>query len=531
MPTNDPTIAWVLDRAANINPHGAATVDLGTGERRDWAEVARRVGGLASGLSDLDLDRGDRVGVLMLNSARHLELWFAIPVAGMVMNDLNFRLAPEELRFICDDSQVKVLFVDESFLPVAQQLRDSVASIDTLVWVGPGTEAPDGTIAYESMVDTPPIELPELESEDIAAIFYTGGTTGLPKGAILTHRNLTANALHMGLHARIAPVDRYLHAAPQFHLADGALAYALTWAGGTHVFIPAFDPAATIAALANERCTMVLLVPTMISMVLAHGGLADADISSMRVVMYGASPMPGEVQRQALEAFGCGFAQAYGMTEASPLVSWLDEETHERGARGEEPYASRLRSAGVPVVGVRTEVRRPDGSLASVGEAGEIYIQGPNIMRGYWNREAETTHALVDGWYRSGDVAYADDGGYLYIVDRAKDMIISGGENVYTTEVENAVYHHPSVAEAADFGSPHEEWGETVHVEVVLKPGAELTSDELIASCREWLAGYKLPRSVVIRGAEDPLPKSGAGKILKKDMRDPYWEDKDRRVG
>jgi long-chain acyl-CoA synthetase len=514
MPTNDPTIAWVLDRAANINPHGAATVDIGTGERRDWAEVARRVAGLASGLNGLDLDRGDRVGVLMLNSARHLELWFAIPVAAMVMNDLNFRLAPEELRFICDDSQVKVLFVDETFLPVARQLRDKVASIDTLVWVGPGTEAPHGTIAYESMVDTPPIELPELESEDIAAIFYTGGTTGLPKGAILTHRNLTANALHMALHARITPVDRYLHAAPQFHLADGALAYALTWAGGTHMFIPAFDPAATIAALADEHCTMVLLVPTMISMVLAHGGLADADISSMRVVVYGASPMPGEVQRQALEAFGCGFAQAYGMTEASPLVSWLDEETHARGARGEEPYASRLRSAGAPV-----------------GEAGEIYIQGPNIMRGYWNREAETTHALVDGWYRSGDVAYADDGGYLYIVDRAKDMIISGGENVYTTEVENAVYHHPSVAEAAVFGIPHEEWGETVHVEVVLKPGAELTSDELIASCREWLAGYKLPRSVVIRGAEDPLPKSGAGKILKKDLREPYWAGKDRQVG
>lgn len=189
MPTNDPTIAWVLDRAANINPHGDATIDLGTGERRDWAEVARRVDGVASGLNSIDLDRGDRVGVLMLNSARHLELWFAIPVAGMVMNDLNFRLATEELRFICDDSQVKLLFVDETFLPVARQLRDSVASIHTLVSVGPGTDAPHDTIAYESMVDTAHVELPELESEDLVAIFYTGGTTGLPKGAMLTHRN------------------------------------------------------------------------------------------------------------------------------------------------------------------------------------------------------------------------------------------------------------------------------------------------------------------------------------------------------
>jgi acyl-CoA synthetase (AMP-forming)/AMP-acid ligase II len=194
MPTNDPTIAWVLDRAANINPHGAATVDLGTGERRDWAEVARRVAGLAAGLNGLSLDRGDRVGVLMLNSARHLELWFAIPVAAMVMNDLNFRLAPEELRFICDDSQVKVLFVDETFLPVARQLRDKVASIETLVWVGPGTEAPHGTIAYESMVDTPPIELPELESQDVAAIFYTGGTTGLPRAP--SSRTATSQQTH-----------------------------------------------------------------------------------------------------------------------------------------------------------------------------------------------------------------------------------------------------------------------------------------------------------------------------------------------
>ncbi len=212
-------------------------------------------------------------------------------------------------------------------------------------------------------------------------------------------------------------------------------------------------------------------------------------------------------------------------------MTWLDEDTHRRGAAGEEPHATRLRSAGVPVVGVRVEVRREDGTRAPAGEPGEIYIQGPNIMIGYWNRDEETAHALVDGWYRSGDVAYADEAGYLFVVDRAKDMIISGGENVYTSEVENAVYAHAAVAEAAVFGIPHADWGETVHVEVVPKPGATLTDEELVAECRKHIAGYKLPRSVNIRAADDPLPKSGAGKILKRDLREPYWEGHDRRVG
>ena len=181
----------------------------------------------------------------------------------------------------------------------------------------------------------------------------------------------------------------------------------------------------------------------MISMVLASGLLEGVRIESLRLLLYGASPMPGEVQRQAIAGFGCGLSQAYGMTEASPLVSWLDEENHARGAAGEEPYATRLRSAGTPVLGVRVEVRRDDGTLTAPGEPGEIFVQGPNIMAGYWNRDEETATALVDGWYRTGDVAYVDEAGYLYVVDRAKDMIISGGENIYTSEVENAVYAHP----------------------------------------------------------------------------------------
>ncbi len=527
----DPRIGWVLDRAARERAAEVGTIDLGTGERRTWTEVKRRVDGVASALASLDFDRGDRVAILSLNSSRHLELWFAIPASGLVMNDLNFRLALEELRFICDDSQVRLLFVDETFLQTGLALRTACDALETLVWLGVGDDPPEGTIAYDTLAATEPADLPEPESEDVAAIFYTGGTTGLPKGVMLTHRNLTANALCVIGICRLTWRDRYLHAAPQFHIADGAVAYSLTWVGGTHVFVPAFDPHRVVEALEDEAITVTLLVPTMITMCVASGVLADADLSAMRLMLYGASPMPAEVQRMAVPAFGCDFMQAYGMTEAAPIVSFLDEAAHERGLAGEEPWASRLRSAGSPVPGVRVEVRRDDGSIADPGEPGEIWIQGPNIMKGYWNRLEETEHALVDGWYRSGDVAFADEGGFLYIVDRAKDMIISGGENIYTTEVENAIYSHAAVLEAAAFGIPHEEWGEAVHAEVVLKPDESVEPDELIEHCRASIAGYKVPSSVNIRTADEPLPKSGAGKILKRDLREPFWEGRERRVG
>jgi long-chain acyl-CoA synthetase len=273
----NPRIGWTLERAARERADAEGTVDLVTGERHSWAQVKRRVDGVASALSMMDFAAGDRVGILALNSARHFELWFAIPAAGLVMNDLNFRLAVEELRFICDDSQVRVLFVDDTFLEMARVLREACAELDTLVWLGAGADCPEGTIAYDSLADTDPASLPEPGSEDVAAICYTGGTTGLPKGVMLTHRNLTANAQHVIAFARLTARDRYLHAAPQFHAADGALAYSMTWVGGAHVFVPGFEPSAVISALEAEAITVELLVPTMITMCVATGGLEDAD--------------------------------------------------------------------------------------------------------------------------------------------------------------------------------------------------------------------------------------------------------------
>jgi long-chain acyl-CoA synthetase len=273
-----------------------------------------------------------------------------------------------------------------------------------------------------------------------------------------------------------------------------------------------------------------MLVPTMINLIVNHPKAAMTDFSRLRSLMYGASPMPSELQRRAVEVFGPVLTQLYGMTEAAPLVTELSAADHVRGMAGEEPFTARLRSAGRPVMGVRAEVRLDDGfTRAPVGVPGEVYVSGPNVMLGYWRRPEETADALgKDGWYRSGDVAYADEGGYLYIVDRAKDMIISGGENVYSPEVENVLYEHAAVLECAVVGVPHEKWGEMVHAIVVPRPDTPVTADELIDFAKERIAGFKAPRSVELR--DEPLPKSGAGKILKRDLSAPYWQGKERAV-
>ena len=347
---------------------------------------------------------------------------------------------------------------------------------------------------------------------------------------MLSHRNLLSNAKQFTIACGHVPSDRYLHAAPMFHVADMSQTFAMTWAAGTHVIVPGFNAGAVADTIESERITLTLLVPTMIGMLLDHIEGQQRDLSSLRLLMYAGSPMPKETQRRAMTMLDCDFTQMYGMTEAAPLVTQATAEDHRRGAAGEEPYVKRLDSAGAEVVGVQCEVRHPvTGEPVAVGEPGEIWVRGPNVMLGYWRREEDTAEALTpDGWYRSGDMAYMDDRGYLYIVDRIKDMIISGGENVYSTEVELAFYEHPDVVECAVFGVPDPRWGERVHAIVVLRTGVTLNEETLVAHARARIAGYKVPRSLEVR--LEPLPKSGAGKILKRHLRDPYWAGQERRV-
>jgi long-chain acyl-CoA synthetase len=334
---------------------------------------------------------------------------------------------------------------------------------------------------------------------------------------MLTHRNLVANAKHTLLILGYDSDDSDLHAAPMFHVAGSNSNLALTWVGGRHVFMPSFDPARWLATVERERVTHGVLVPTMVSAVVNDPSLPQRDLASLEQVAYAGAPMPQELLRRAMEQLPCDWVQLYGMTEAAPIVTHLSREAHRRGAAGGEPHARRLRSAGQPVVGVEAEVRRGDGTVAAVGETGEVFVRGPNIMKGYWKRPEETAAALDgDGWYRTGDAAYADADGYLYIVDRVKDMIITGGENVYSTEVENAIHQHPAVLECAVIGIPDDHWGERVHAAIVVKPGAEADAKSIVEHCRALIAGYKLPRSIDFH---DQLPKSGAGKVLKRDLR------------
>ncbi|MCF7550804.1 long-chain-fatty-acid--CoA ligase [Pseudonocardia sp. WMMC193] len=520
------SLKWALDRSALIASDRTAVVDGDV--RYDYAELARRVTGLGGGLQGLGIAKGDVVGVLALNGRRHLDHWLAVPAIGAVLNDLNFRLSEEELAFILDDCRTVALAVDDTHLEIGARLRERCPTLTTLVHMGDGP-APDGFVSHDELLEHSPATEVSISPEDVAGIFYTGGTTGRPKGVLLSHRNLVANAKQALLSIRHTAEERYLHAGPMFHLADGSQTYAVTWIGGVHVFVPGFDADLVGRVIERERVTLLLIVPSMINMLVNHPGTAERDLSSLRLLLYGASPMPDQLQQAAMKLLSCEFSQLYGMTEAAPLLTQSTPEDHRRGAAGEEPFARRLRSAGAPVIGVQVEVRREDGTRAAPGEVGEIWARGPNIMMGYLNRPEETAAALdADGWYHSGDAAWADEHGYIYIVDRVKDMIISGGENVYSAEVENVLYTHPDVLEAAVIGVPDDSWGERVHAIVVPRPGSEPAVADLVAHCRSSLGGFKIPRSVDFRF--EALPKSGAGKILKRELREPYWSDKDRGV-
>jgi long-chain acyl-CoA synthetase len=522
-------LSWPLERAARLQGERTALID---GERRiSYNELKTRVGGLGSVLDELEVPAGSRVGVLAPNSLAHAEWWLGVPAFGRVLVDLNYRLTHEELAFLIDDSGVEVLLVDGERIELGEALRERCCSLRALVYDGPGP-SPEGWLAYEELIAHAPAQPPAvplgLGEHQLATISYTGGTTGRPKGVMLSHGNLLANARHNLVATGHRHDDRFLHIPPMFHVAGTSNLFAATWVGSTQVILPRFDAEAVAVTIERERITHAVLVPTMLDMLLRVLDERPADLSSLRNLQYAASPISPELQRRALERFRCELAQFYGMTETAPTVTHCTAEDHRRGAAGEEPYKTRLRSMGAPVPGVQVQIRGADGAELPAGEIGEAWVRGPNVMLGYWERPQATEAALVDGWYRTGDAAYADGDGYLYMVDRLKDMIITGGENVYSVEVESALAEHPGVTEAAVFGAPDARWGETVQAVVVLADRRQPSAVELTAHCRERLPGFKVPRRIELRSA--PLPKSGAGKVLKRELREPYWAGQRRRV-
>jgi long-chain acyl-CoA synthetase len=495
--------------------------------RYTWNDFDQRTDALARGLASLGVQRSDRVAVLMLNCHCYLELYYACARMGAVIVPLNIRLARPEIVFILNDSESKVLVVDKTFAPYATG-RDTFPTVQNIVYIG--EETPESMVNYEDVVSkgTHMQESVDqvMEDDDLSGLYYTGGTTGRAKGVMLSHKNVVSNAMHVIMTTGYNAQDIYLHAAPMFHLADIASTFALTMLGARHVFIPLFNPVQVLQAIQDEKITRTLLVPTMINAVLNHPDVDKYDISSLHSLIYGASPMPIELLKKGLQKWGQVFRQGYGMTETAPLLTMLD--THDHILEGTPEQVHHLASCGKEVSGVEVRVVNAEGEDVKPGEIGEIIARGPNIMMGYWRMPEATAAAIVDGWMHTGDLATIDEENYIYIVDRAKDMIISGGENIYSVEVENALYTHPAVLEVAVIGIPDETWGEAVHAVVVCKPGMSVSADDLIAHARTQIAGYKAPRSIEF--AAEALPKSGAGKILKRDLREKYWAGKSRKV-
>jgi acyl-CoA synthetase (AMP-forming)/AMP-acid ligase II len=511
-----------LHRAAQVYPERIATIC--NGRTQTYRQLLERIARLAAGLQAHGVRRGTRVAMLGLNSDRYLEYYLAVPWAGGVVNPVNFRWTLPEIEYALQDSRSEILFVDENFVRHLDTLRQSCPELRDFVFCGDGP-CPQGCIALQALIDgQAPAEDAGRGGDDTFGVFYTGGTTGRAKGVLLSHAAVLVSAMGPIIEGVYRGHAVSLHAAPMFHLADLTQTAGQTLLGGTHVFLANYRPDVVLALIQRHRITELLLVPAMLQMLVDHPDFAATDIASVRNVVYGASPAPEALLDRALKVFaGARFYQVYGMTETAGTISLLPPEQHDP-AFGKP---GRLRSAGRSFCHTAIRIAGGNGETLSPGTVGQILVRGPNIMQGYLNQEEATAATLQDGWLHTGDLGYMDEEGYVFIVDRLKDMIVSGGENVYSNEVENAVASHPAVASCAVIGIPSDDWGEAVHAVVVLRPGQALTLEQLGVHCHALIAGYKCPRSLQI---VESLPLSGAGKLLKTQLRKPFWDGKTRNV-
>ncbi len=516
-------LTQALHRAVQQHPNRIA-VRFG-GRQSTFLQFVDRVARLAGALQALGMQTGDRVAMLSLNSDRYLEYQMAVPWGGGVLNPCNIRWSAAEILYSLEDSGSSILLVDETFRAVVEQFRNKSTTLREVVYCGDGA-LPPGMHSYEALLaNAEPVPDAVRRGEDLAGIFYTGGTTGFPKGVMLSHTNMCSSGLALHAEGLATPGGTYLHAAPMFHLADMGIATPHWIEGNTHSIIPMFNPEVLLDVLERDRVTHILLVPTMIQMLVDHPAMKKPrDLSALKTIAYGASPISEALVDRAMAALpGVEFVQAYGMTELAPLATINPAWSHTPEGR----KLGKLRSAGRASHCIELRIVDAQSQEVPRGTVGEVVVRGPNVMQGYWNKPEQTAAALKGGWMHTGDGAWMDDDGFIFIADRLKDMIITGGENVYSAEVENALAQHPSVAACAVIGIPNDEWGESVHAVVVCKPAQEVSADALIDHCKSLIAGYKCPRSVDF---SDALPLSGAGKVLKTKLREPFWQGRERAV-
>jgi long-chain acyl-CoA synthetase len=489
-----------LGRAARYFPERTALAANGT--RSTFRELHNRVGRVAAALTKRGCEAGDRLAFLLPNEADYIELIYACAWLGVIAVPLNTRLSVKEIDGILGDAKPRGL-IRHSSLPV-----------------------PTAQVSWQVILDQDPLEVqsnsipdPVYDPQAILALIYTSGTTGWPKGVEIRHANILENVYHTNFWFPLEEGAVHLHAAPIFHIADFPFLFAAPAFGVCQVAIPKFNPQTFCETVQREGVTHTVLVPTMINMLTQSPELQKYDLATLRHLGYGGSSMAPELVHQTRRVLPkVKLVQVYGLSEAGFLTGLLDHEHTE----------DKLTSCGRPCLGIDVRVVDPTGKEVETGKTGELVARGANIMRSYWNKPEETKLAFRNGLFRTGDIGYQDANGYFYILDRLKDMIVTGGENVYSGEVEAVIYTHPAVREVAVFGIPDPKWGEIVKACVVLKPGKTLTADELIAYCRRSLANFKVPRSIDF--SETELPKSGSGKILKRLLHDAAWARQERAV-
>ena len=495
------------------------------GRSLTWGEAATITDRLAGRLATSGCRKGDRVAVLARNAPWYLLLYFAAAKAGVVLVPLNWRLAPREWAGILADAAPVALIAGAAEVAAADEIRAELPGIPRFVAEG----APDDGAwePLERWLADGPATPPAVEVDDGDPLYqmYTSGTTGAPKGAVLSHRAVTANLVQLSFAIPAAAGERALVVLPMFHAAVIPAAFLALFRGGSAFVLDAFDPEHVVRVLDTERIAHATFVPAILQACLVSvADVADRKYATLRSIHYGASPVAADTLREAMAAFTCDFVQSYGMTESAQALTFLSPADHRRAL---DARPDLLLSAGRAAVGTTVGVVNAAGGPVAGGAPGEIRVRGPQLMTQYWRRPDETARALRDGWLHTGDVGRVDDEGFLYVEDRVKDMVVSGGENVYPRVVESVLFEHPAIADAAVIGVPDPRWGEAVKAVVALRAGMRATEEEILDFCRPRLGGFERPRSVDFL---DELPRTASGKVLKRVLREPYWAGRARRV-
>jgi len=525
-----------LTKALKLFPEKQAIVC--GGKHWTYQEFCNRINRLSHCLKGFGIKKDDKVAILHPNCHTFLETYYAIPQIGAISVPINYRLSPREIAFILQDSESKILIADSMFKNQIDPIRKEIPGIEKILWTGedkgnPCLSASKDSIdsSYEKVLqraDFSVLPAPPIHGEDIAQIYYTSGTTGRPKGVMLSHKNVATHALGTIAEIHLTDCDVWIHVAPLFHLADAWATWAVTWVGGTHVLVREFDAKVVLETIQREKVTLTNLIPTMLNLMVNHPELGKFDYSSLRVLLSGGAPIAPEVVRKIVETFKCDYIQTYGMTETSPYLTLSILKEHLKKLSNEDQLRFKSKT-GREFIGVALKVVNEQGKEIKKDEkeVGEIIVKGDIVTKGYWKLPEETKKSIKEGWLYTGDMAVIDEEGYVTIVDRKKDMILTGGENVYSTEVENVLYMHPAILECAVVGVPDQKWGEAVKGIVVLKPGQKATEQGIIQFCKERMAHYKAPKSIEFIEA---LPRTGSGKIHKKGLRDKYWEGYEKKV-